>query len=89
MNMQDRIFKIAVLNDLIGLELAKIDIKNIVNSEAQSKLRNLKKSTSIFTKWCDETFRQDNVQEAFGDFCDQIDEVIEEHLKVLRQESEN
>ena len=89
MSVQDRIFKIAVLNDLIGLEVAKIDIKNIVNPEAQSKLRNLKKSTDVFTKWCDEAFKQGGVQEAFGSFCDQIDETIEDHLKVLRQESEN
>lgn len=86
MKERDRsIYKIAVLNDLIGLELSKINIKNINNPEAQSKLRNLKKSSDIFTKFTDESFKVLAIQEAFGDFCDTINELIDEQIKQIEE----
>lgn len=77
------IFKIAILNDLLGGELAKIKVDKVVNPEFQSKLRNLQKSTVIFTKFTDDLFKEFKTQETFGYFCDNIDEMINEAIKPI------
>ena len=77
------IFKIAILNDLLNAELTKIDIPKVINPEVQAKLRNMKKSTDIFLSFTDKTFAELETQETFGDFCDQIDELINEQLKQI------
>lgn len=75
------VFKIAILNDLLGGELAKIDIDHVINPEFKSKLRNLQKSTTIFTKFTDDLLKEIKTQEIFGDFCDNIDEMINNAIK--------
>lgn len=82
MNKQS-IYKIAILNDLIGLELSNIDINNILDPKAKLKLKNLKKSSDIFTEFTDEIFSHQEIQEAFGEYCDHINEIIDEKLKIL------
>lgn len=77
------IFKIAILNDLLGGELAKIKIDKVVNPEFQSKLRNLNKSTVTFTKFTDDLFKELKTQETFGEFCDNIDEMINNAIKPI------
>lgn len=77
------IFKIAILNDLLGGELAKINIEKVVNPEFQSKLRNLNKSTVVFTKFTDQLFKELKTQETFGYFCDNIDEMINNAIKPI------
>lgn len=77
------IFKIAILNDLLNAELTKIDIPKVINPEVQAKLRNMKKSTDIFVSFIDRTFAEIRTQETFGEFCDNIDELINEQLKPI------
>lgn len=77
------IFKIAILNDLLGGELAKIKVEKVVNPEFQSKLRNLQKSTTIFTKFTDDLFKELKTQETFGYFCDNVDEMINNAIKPI------
>lgn len=77
------IFKIAILNDLLGGELAKIKIEQVVNPEFKSKLRNLQKSTVIFTKFTDDLFKEFKTQEVFGELCDQVDLKINETIKPI------
>jgi len=80
------IFKIAILNDLLGGELAKIKIDQVINPEFQSKLRNLQKSCTIFTKFTDDLFKEMKTQETFGEFCDQIDEVVSSIINPVIEE---
>ena len=77
------IYKIAILNDLLGLELSKIDIDRIIDPKMKSKLKNMKRTTDIFTEYVDELFKDQEVQETFGEFCDNINDTIEEKLKII------
>ena len=77
-------FKIAVLNDLLGIELHNINIKGILNPEVQSKFRNLKKSTDKFSGFSDEVFKQEDIQEEFGNFCDKINELIDNFINEIK-----
>lgn len=78
-------YKIAILNDLLGIELHSIDLENILNPEAKSKLRNLKKSTDVFTKFVDNSFKDEEgkIHEEFGELCDEINNIIENILKEI------
>ena len=77
------IYKIAVLNDLLGLELSKIDIDRVIDPKMKSKLKNMKRTTDIFTEYVDELFKDQEVQETFGEFCDRVNNTIEEKLKII------
>ena len=79
-----KIFKIALLNDLLDLELTDINDKQILNPVTASKFRNLKKSTKAFVKFSDEELKKSEIQEAFGDFSDKVNELIDEYLKQLK-----
>lgn len=79
-----QIYKIAILTDMLDLELTKVPIKNIDNQEMQSKLRNLKKSTQILVKHIDKIFEDEEVQEAFGEFSDKINCLIDKELEILK-----
>jgi hypothetical protein len=79
-----QLYKIAILTDMLDAELTKAPIKNIDNQEIQSKLRNLKKSTSILVKHIDKIFEEENVQEAFGEFSDKINSLIDKELEILK-----
>lgn len=79
-----QLYKIAILTDMLDAELTKAPIKNIDNQEMQSKLRNLKKSTSILVKHIDKIFEEENVQEAFGEFSDKINSLIDKELEILK-----
>jgi exonuclease I len=79
-----QIYKIAILTDMLDLELTKVPIKNIDNQEMQSKLRNLKKSTQILVKHIDKIFEDEEVQEAFGEFSDKINSLIDKELEILK-----
>lgn len=79
-----QLYKIAILADMLDAELTKAPIKNIDNQEMQSKLRNLKKSTSILVKHIDKIFEDEEVQEAFGEFSDKINSLIDKELEILK-----
>ena len=79
-----QLYKIAILTDMLDAELTKAPIKNIDNQEMQSKLRNLKKSTQILIKYIDEVFKDGEVQEAFGEFSDKINSLIDKELEILK-----
>jgi hypothetical protein len=79
-----QLYKIAILTDMLDAELTKAPIKNIDNQEMQSKLRNLKKSTSILVKHIDKIFEEENVQEVFGEFSDKINSLIDNELEILK-----
>lgn len=74
------LFKIAILNDLLDLELTEINIKNILNPEINSKLRNLKKSTKNISNMTDLIFSDSDIQEIFGDLSDKINLVINNEI---------
>lgn len=74
------LFKIAILNDLLDLELTEINIKNILNPEINSKLRNLKKSTKNISNMTDLIFSESDIQEIFGDLSDKINLVINNEI---------
>lgn len=71
-------YLIAIMSDLIGIEISNLDIESVLNPELKSKLRNLKKSTSKFSRFTDENITGEDgindldLQEAFGDLCDEI-----------------
>jgi hypothetical protein len=75
------IIKIALLNDLMGLELASIPIDQILNAETKSKLRNTKKNNEILTAHFDEMMNDVVKSEMFGDLCDYVNDFINESLK--------
>lgn len=79
-----QLYKIAILTDMLDAELTKTPIKNIDNQEMQSKFRNLKKSTSILVKHIDKIFEDEEVQEAFGEFSDKINSLIDKELEILK-----
>jgi len=80
-----KFYKIAILSDLIGLELSKNYIDSVLNPEAQSKLRSLKKSTDLMSKFVDDSFKDKDqkIHEAFGDLCDGISSEIDRILKEI------
>lgn len=75
------VLKIALLNDLMGLELASMPIDEILEPETKSKLRNAKKNTETFTKFFDEQMHDVLKSEFFGDLCDYVNDFIDESLK--------
>jgi len=81
--LTNRIYKIAVLNDLIHSELINVDLSSIVNPQLVSKLRNMKKSSEVLNKYIDETFDKIEVQEAFGELCDIVDGFVNATLKQI------
>lgn len=82
-NFKKTLFKIAILNDLLDLELTNISIDNIVDPIIKSKLRNLKKSTTITSKLIDDIFKEDDIQLVFGDYCDSINDIINNKISEL------
>jgi hypothetical protein len=81
MDIKKSLFKIAILNDLLDLELTEIKINNILDPVVNSKLRNLKKSTKEISKLTDNIFSDPEIQNIFGDFCDNLNLNIENDLK--------
>lgn len=86
MNYKKTLFKIAILNDLLDLELTEIKIDNILDPIIKSKLRNLKKSTKEISKLMDSIFSEPDIQNVFGDFCDKINLNVEKELTEILSE---
>lgn len=77
---KNSLLKMAILNDLLNAELTNIDIPHVLGPVAQSKLRNMKKSTDMFVSFIDKTFGELRTQEVFGELCDNIDELVNESI---------
>ena len=86
MSAKTTLFKIAILNDLLGTELSKINVKNIEDNNVQCKLKNMVKSSDVATKFFDNIFEVD-ISVEFGDFCDQINGIIDNSLNLLEKEA--
>ena len=80
MEYKKEIFKIIVLSDLLDISLTNIEIDRIIDPVTKSKFRNLKKSTSSISKYSDQLFDKVEVQTVFGEFCDKINEIINNEL---------
>lgn len=78
--MDKSVLKIAILNDLIGIELSKMNINQIIDPIAKSKMRNLKKTTDIITNFVDNKLKIGRTQEIFGELCDQINDIIDDKI---------
>jgi hypothetical protein len=78
---EKKVFKLAILNDIMELELSTIDIDNIPDPVVKSKFRNLKKSTSIFSKFVDDTVKTPEIQDAFTQYYDQVNGIINNIIK--------
>jgi len=50
----------------------------------KSKLRNLKKSVNVFSKHINDLFQEQGIQEAFGDFCDDLNAQINNKIKEIK-----
>ena len=83
---QNKFYKIAILCDVIGLELTNSYIESVLNPEAQSKLRNLKKSIDNISKFVDNSFGKDpnEIHESFGDLCDKINAQVDETINQIQ-----
>jgi len=77
------IFKLAVLNDLIGVELSNMGIEDMIDPRAKCTYKNLKKSSDVFTKFTDDILKDTKLQELFGDYYDFINELIDNKLKEI------
>lgn len=77
-------FKLAILNDLLGDELHKIPLSQILDNSAKCKIKNGMKSTNSLSSYFDEVFGF-KTAEVFGDFCIQINKVIDEAIKSVEE----
>lgn len=77
------LFKIAILNDLLDLKLTEIKVENVLNPIIKSKLRNLKKSTKETSKMMDEIFSDPDIQSVFGEFCDNLNIIIDDKINEI------
>ena len=81
------LFKLAILNDLINIELNSFEIDRILDPELKSKLRNLKKGTDVTVPKFGEMFKsQKGDEEEFGEISDTVDKAIDKFLKENRDE---
>ena len=79
---KEDLFKLAILNDLIGGEVHKIPLERILDNNERCKFKNLQKSTNSLSKYFDEKFGFE-VSEVFGGFCDQLNQVIDDAIKTI------
>ena len=84
--LTERLYKVAIYSDLIQAELTDVNSEQILNPELSSKIRNLKKSTDIFSSYINGTFKELNVSEAFGGLCDIVNEFVEKSLEQINKE---
>jgi hypothetical protein len=81
------LFKLAILNDLINLELSSFEIGRLLDPELKSKLRNLKKGTDVAVPKFGEMFKSNKGdEEKFGEISDTIDKAIDKFLKEINDE---
>ena len=83
--LTERLYKVAIYSDLIQAELADVKCEQILNSELSSKIRNLKKSTDIFSSYINETFKELNVSEGFEGLCDLVNEFVEKSVELINK----
>lgn len=83
MDYKKEIFKIVVLSDLLDITLTGIHIDNIIDPVTKSKFRNLKKSTNSISKYSDQIFNNEQIQEEFGEFCDRLNQIINEEIEKI------
>ncbi len=83
--LTERLYKVAIYSDLIQAELTEVNCEQILNSELSSKIRNLKKSTDIFSKYINDKFDSINVSEAFGGLCDLVNEFVEKSIEQINK----
>lgn len=86
--LTERLYKVAIYSDLIQAELADVNCEQILNPELSSKIRNLKKSTDVFSKYINEKFEEIEISEAFGELCDMVNEFVEKSLEQINKEDE-
>lgn len=82
MSKDTPILKLAILNDLIELELTNLDIDYILENDIRCKLKNAKKNSKILTKLFDELMNDLNKSEYFGDLCTHINKLIDQTINV-------
>jgi len=80
------LFKLAILNELLGEELHKVELSKILDNDAICKLRNGMKATNSLTGFFDKIFGF-KTAEVFGNFCEQINSVVDDAIKVVNNES--
>lgn len=83
--LTERLYKVAIYSDLIQAELADVNCEQILNPELSSKIRNLKKSTDVFSKYINEKFEEIEVSEAFGGLCDTVNEFVEKNVQLINK----
>jgi hypothetical protein len=86
--LTERLYKVAIYSDLIQAELTDVNCEQILNSELNSKIRNLKRSTDVFSSYINGTFKELNVSEAFGGLCDLVNEFVEKSLEQINKGDE-
>jgi len=80
------LFKLAILNDLLNIELNSFEISRILDPELYSKLRNLKKGSDVTVPKFGEMFKsQEGDEGKFGDISDTIDKAIDNYLTEIRE----
>lgn len=76
------LFKLAIVNELLGEELHKIPINNILDNKFSCQIKNARKATNSLTGRFDELFGF-KVAEAFGDFCGQVNKAIDDAINTI------
>jgi len=83
------VYMIAIMSDIIGIEISNINLDKVINPELKSKLRNLKKATDKISKFTDDNIigqegvNDFDIQEAFGDMCDEIHRKIKQVVEEI------
>jgi len=74
------ILKLAVLNDLMGIELSTVNIDVILEQSTKCKLKNALKNANILTEHFDGLIGDAKKSEYFGELCDYISNQIDNLL---------
>jgi len=77
---KDAFIKIAVLNDLLEAALVELNPQAIIEPVSQSKYRNLLRSCNVFTNYTGTLLTSMESKENFGELCDEIDALINNHI---------
>jgi len=80
--MELNLIKLAILNDLLGQELANISIKDLLDNNLKCKLKNGIKSSNSISAYFDEMFSKNKKSaEQFGEMCDILKEAVDNFIK--------
>jgi hypothetical protein len=76
------LFKLAVLNELLGEELHKVPTDTMLDNAFICKIKNARKATNSLTNSFDFMFGF-KTAEVFGNFCEEINKAVDDAIKFI------